>query len=1071
MSRGSHARFGFASLFRLCVVVLALSLAAARGAFAVDPLNVGFSAPSIDLLPYLAGLETDVRSVQIKRPDGGAASMDVMKLDALGAGPVFRWVAAGLRNDSAEARDLVIVIPDQGFIGSGLRWPRTPGSRVVTVTSAGPVEVTQLPVVGRQAYAFRLEAGRSAAVAFEIERDKLPVATIWQREAFEQQKDYLSFFRGALLGIAVLLTIAMAALYGFRARAVFLAAAAFSLSCVGFMMMEAGHVPLALRALGLTMVDLKMARALIEGTMAATLLLLLVSMAELRRLFPVTGNVLAMVGGLLFALPVYGLAEPLIASGLARIAFALIASGGLAVILWLWRKGEVKGDTAVVPWAAILFWTFVAALAALTGSASESLSPLLLAGLCAVLVVLGATLAHYAFSQGYLSRHFFREAGRRALALAGARAYVWDWQPEEGELHVSPEIERALGQPPGILAEAGAEAFLEIMHPADRTAYLTAIEEAEASGRGAIEKEFRLLHGDGEYRWFMLRARAMPGHGRRAARCIGTLTDVTIAKRSEERLLTDAVYDRVTGLPNRALFLDRLTRALPGADADHGVYVLLVDIDRFKVVNDALGHETGDGLLTVVGRRLLSEAGPLDSVARLPGDQFAILFAETMGERDVVTFTERVHRAIARPIMLDAQEIFLTASIGVSHYRENGLTAEQLLKDAAIALYEAKRKGNGSIEVFRSSMRDDRAELVVLEQELRRAIERNEIEIHYQPIARLSDMNLAGFEALVRWRHPALGLLAPESFIGLAEQTGMIKDIGKTVLNEAGRQLGIWQRAFRPQDGVFIAVNISSAQLIEPSLIDDVKQLLHREGLRRGSLKVEVTESLVMAYPERAAQILERFRELGVGIACDDFGTGYSSLSSLRRLPFDTLKVDRSFISGEIQDQRSAVILEAIIAMAHALDLSVVAEGVEDQGQVDMLGALGCDYGQGYFIGKPMTAKQVTDALNGLPYASSSGRTAITWLWERAARDAPPDASVMQVSTDSINRAVAAMAPPEDEAQLSPAPGRAPLAPRVGKPVDEVPPAAESEPPPEEPPKKRRKRKKKPKPSGVTGVA
>ncbi|MGA7267848.1 MAG: hypothetical protein WBX21_08810, partial [Aestuariivirga sp.] len=472
MSRGSHARFGFASLFRLCVVVLALSLAAARGAFAVDPLNVGFNAPSIDLLPYLAGLETDVRSVQIKRPDGGAASMDVMKLDALGAGPVFRWVAAGLRNDSAEARDLVIVIPDQGFIGSGLRWPRTPGSRVVTVTSAGPVEVTQLPVVGRQAYAFRLDAGRSAAIAFEIERDKLPVATIWQREAFEQQKDYLSFFRGALLGIAVLLTIAMAALYGFRARAVFLAAAAFSLSCVGFMMMEAGHVPLALRALGLTMVDLKMARALIEGTMAATLLLLLVSMAELRRLFPVTGNVLAMVGGLLFALPVYGLAEPLIASGLARIAFALIASGGLAVILWLWRKGEVKGDTAVVPWAAILFWTFVAALAALTGSASESLSPLLLAGLCAVLVVLGATLAHYAFSQGYLSRHFFREAGRRALALAGARAYVWDWQPDEGELYVSPEISRALGQPAAGFESAAGEALLEIMHPADRAAYL-----------------------------------------------------------------------------------------------------------------------------------------------------------------------------------------------------------------------------------------------------------------------------------------------------------------------------------------------------------------------------------------------------------------------------------------------------------------------------------------------------------------------------------------------------------------------------------------------------------------------
>ncbi|MFO1122640.1 MAG: EAL domain-containing protein [Hyphomicrobiales bacterium] len=1012
MSRKGHVSFGFASLFRLYGVVFLLCLAGLRAGWAVDALDVGFAQPNLDLLPYLAGLETDARSVQIKRPDSAPDSLEVMKLEALGDGPVFHWVAAGLRNGSAEARDLVIVVPDQGFIGSGLKWPRTPGRRIVASTAAGPIELSRLPVVGRDAFAFRLDAGQSAAVAFEIDKDKLPVATIWQRQAFDQQKDYLAFFRGALLGIAVLLTVATAALYGFRARPVFLAAAAFSLSSVGFMVLEAGHMPLLLRVVGLTMLDLAQARALVEGIMSASLLMLLVSMTELRRLFPIAGNVLAIIAGLLLAIPLYGLADPRVASGLARVVFALVALGGFAVILSLWHRGEAKTDTAVVPWAAILAWTFLAALCALSDSSNASLSPLLLAGLCAVLVVLGSTLAHYALSQGYLSRHFFREAGRRALALAGARAYVWDWQPEEGELHVSPEIERALGQPPGLLAEAGGEAFIELMHPSDRTSYLTAVTEAEASGRGTIEREFRLRHGDGEYRWFMLRARAMPGGGRRAARCIGTLTDVTIAKRSEERLLDDAVYDRVTGLPNRALFLDRLARALPGADDDHAFYVLLVDIDRFKIVNDALGHEAGDGLLNVIGRRLQSEAGPLDSVARLPGGQFAILFAEAKGIRDVVTFTERLHRSIARPIMLDAQEIFLTACIGVSQYREAGHSAEQLLKDAAIALYEAKRKGAGNIEVFHTSMRDDRAELVILEQELRRAIERDEIEVHYQPIARLSDMNLAGFEALVRWRHPALGLLAPESFVGLAEQTGMIRDIGKAVLNEAGRQLGIWQRAFRPQTPIFVAVNISSAQLIEAGLIDDVKQIIHREGLSRGALKIEVTESLVMEYPERAAQILERFRDMGVGIACDDFGTGYSSLSSLRRLPFDTLKVDRSFISGEAQDQRSSVILEAIIAMARALNLSVVAEGIEDQDQVDMLGILGCNYGQGYFIGKPITARQVTDALNGLPYASSSGRTDISWLWERAVKDPPPEVLNRPVSTASIREAVAAMTPP-----------------------------------------------------------
>ena len=291
----------------------------------------------------------------------------------------------------------------------------------------------------------------------------------------------------------------------------------------------------------------------------------------------------------------------------------------------------------------------------------------------------------------------------------------------------------------------------------------------------------------------------------------------------------------------------------------------------------------------------------------------------------------------------------------------------------------------GAVELFNPAMQDERAELVVLEAELRRAIERNEIEIHYQPIARLADMHLAGFEALVRWRHPTLGLLSPESFIGLAEETGMIRDIGRAVLNEAGRQLGIWQRAYRPAEPVFVAVNISSAQLIEPSLLDDIKQILNRENLMRGSFKIEVTKSLVMQYPERAAQILERFRELGVGLSCDDFGTGYSSLSTLRKLPFDTLKVDRSFISPTPRTSAPRSSSNSIIAMGHALGLSIVAEGIETQEQVDRLGEIDCDYGQGFFIGRPLTAKQVSDALAGLPYASTTGRTAITWLWERGA--------------------------------------------------------------------------------------
>ena len=1037
MSRRRH-KAGHATRLVVAVLLLIASLGFAHPAFAIDLVDIANPAPSRQLEPFLAGLQTDNRAVQIERPDSHSATRTYMELKALGPGPRFRWVAAGFTNSGKEPRDVVITVPAQGFLGSGFLPLRRVGNRVISHNLAGPIELVSMPILGESAYAFSLAPGATAAIAFELDDGGIPDFTLWQRDAFDAKKDYFSFFRGALLGVSVLLALALFALYGFRSRGVFPVAGGFAVASVAFMMFEAGHLPSVVEAVSLQGLNLQSARAVIEGAMAAFLLLLLATLSELQRIWRLAGNLLLVLGGLAFAVPIYGFAEPLLATTIARGLFAATAVGGFLLIVALWRRHEAKAETALVCWGTILLWTFLAAVAALSGDASPVLSGIVLAGLCAVLIVLGFTLAHYAFSQGFLSRNFFREAGRHALALAGARAYVWDWQTEDGELYVSPEIERALAQPPGLFAEAGAEAFLELMHPTDRNAYLAAIEEAGYDGRAPIEKDFRLRHADGSYRWFQLRARAITGHGQRAVRCIGTLADVTNAKIAEERLLQDAVYDVVTGLPNRALFIDRLARALESAPVpEQHLFVLLIDLDRFKMVNDAMGHDAGDALLAVVGRRLKSETGPADSIARLPGDKFAILFREQDDGNDAGRFAETLLKVVARPITLDGQEYFLTASLGLAHVRDPAMTPDQIMKDAAVALYEAKRRGSGTIELFTPAMQDERAELVVLEQELRRAIERNEIEVHYQPIARLADLHLAGFEALVRWRHPNLGLLAPESFIGLAEETGMIRDIGRAVLNEAGRQLGIWQRAYRPAEPVFVAVNISSAQLIEPSLLDDVKQVIARENLQRGSFKIEVTESLVMQYPERAAQILERFGEQGVGISCDDFGTGYSSLSSLRKLPFDTLKVDRSFIAADAQDQRAVIILDSIIAMGHALGLAIVAEGIENQDQVDRLGGLGCDYGQGFFIGKPMTARQVNDALAGLPYASTSGRTAITWLWERALKDPPPVPTLRRVTAEDIEESRAAANPkPVVLAPVPPIKIRAPIAQQVSAAVE-----------------------------------
>lgn len=1043
------------------VVLVGLFLAVAAGltrpAAALDTIDIAGVAPRINLSAYLAGLETDQPRVAIKRLD---APQSEMTLTARGPGPRFAWVAAGLKNTAAEDQSVIISIPEQGFTGSGFIPMRLAGPRIYSAALTGDGSMELLPTPGETAYLVTLPPGGSASIAFEVRNGPLP-ARLWQRDAYDARKDYLSFFRGALLGVSVLLAIALFGLYGFRARALFLVAGGFALSAVAFMLFDAGHVAAFIAQSASPGLNLQLIRAAIESTMAGFLLLLLALLSDLLRLSRAAAYALFATGVLTLGLIVFAFVDPLMAAAMARAIFATTALLGFVLLLVLWRREDVRGDTVFLSWGAIVLWTLIAVLAAMAANPDASVSGVMLAGLCLVLVILGFVLAHHAFSQGYLSRQFFREGGRQALALAGARTYVWDWQPEDGELYVSPEIGRSLMQPPGMFEGAAGEAFLELMHPADRSSYLASVEEAARDGRLPIERKFRLLHGDGSYRWFELKARSITGQGLRAVRCIGTLCDVTSAKISEERLLQDAVYDVVTGLPNRALFIDRLSRAIEAAASNGatGLFVLLVDLDRFKLVNDAMGHEAGDALLAIIGRRLKAEAGASGTIARLPGDQFALLFHEDVQRWDIESFATALRDAVARPVIYEGQEYFLTASIGIAELK-GVLTAEKLLKQASVALYEARRNGTGSVELFNPAMVDDRAELVVLEADLRRAIERNEIEVHYQPIARLSDMNLAGFEALVRWRHPKLGLLAPESFLGLAEETGMIRDIGRVVLNEAGRQLGIWQRAYRAADPAFIAVNLSSAQLIEPGLVDDVKQIISRDSLLPGSFKIEVTESLVMQYPERALQILERFRELGVGLSCDDFGTGYSSLATLRKLPFDTLKVDRSFISADAQDDRAFIILQSIIEMGHALGLTIVAEGIETQDQVDRLGGLGCDLGQGYFIGRPLTARQVSDVLAGLPYVrSAAGRTAITWLWERGAKDPPPDPKQRRMTGADLDSAAAAPDSRPVPAPVEPSLGVAPYgaAPDAGE--DAAAARADEDVPPPRPRRRKRQRR------------
>jgi diguanylate cyclase (GGDEF)-like protein len=381
----------------------------------------------------------------------------------------------------------------------------------------------------------------------------------------------------------------------------------------------------------------------------------------------------------------------------------------------------------------------------------------------------------------------------------------------------------------------------------------------------------------------------------------------------------------------------------------------VIDLDRFKQVNDSVGIAVGDSILLTLARRLGRLLKPQDTLARLSGDQFSlILLSEKESER-IIAFAETLRRALRAPITFNDREIFLTASMGIALPDGQPTRADEVLKDAELAMYHCKRIGGDRIEVFKPSMRARKTDRLTLESELRRALEREEITILYQPIVRLEDRSVAGFEALARWDHPKMGRMSPAEFITIAEEIGLIVDLGLFVLERAARQLGQWQRTVRQRDPVFCSVNVSSRQLLRQDLVHDLRTVIARSGIARGTLKLELTESLVMENPEHAAQMLQRIRELGAGLALDDFGTGHSSLAYLQRFPFDTIKIDQSFVRPSNKGQRP-VILRSIIAMAHDLGMEVVAEGAESDSDAVELYQLGCEYAQGYVFGEPMSA-------------------------------------------------------------------------------------------------------------------
>lgn len=939
----------------LTVALLFVCCGAPVSASTLKPIEVGTETERRDITS--AGDLYDGRgdTLQIETAVGADGATGRISVNASTRGSSPNWFVFALRNPTDKPLERWLVTERYDHARSGIIWPDLDARRIDSVTPSLGFVPERLAFDSADAFRLTIEPGQTVTFVAELAGDRVPRLQLWRGGDYEKRIRDRQLFHGILLGIVGLLAVFLISIFAANHQAIFPAAALFAWMVLAYLCVDFGFWH---KLFNIRPEESAQYRAAGEAGMSASLLVFAHTFLRIGRWH----GFIRMLAGLAMlsqlALIALAFLDPRLAATFARLSLAGVLGLSAIVTTYLVMRGQDRALAIVPTWILFGVWLFGAALLLSGRLQSDVVVNGLIAGLVLLVVLIGFTVTQFAFrANEQMLGGSLDDQQLRAMAIDNTGAAIFEWSASRDEVRVGAMVDTALGLSPQERREPLSR-FVERMHPADRERLVQTLSALKGRSSGAVRVDFRLRHADNSYRSFELDGSGVAVKDPRLARCVGLVRETTDQRRAHERLLQDAVHDNLTQLPNRSLFLDRLEVGLARTRNEQLICptVFFVDLDRFKSLNNALGLTIGDSLLITVARRLQRLVRPGDALARLGGDQFALAIMQTIEERDQRLLADEIRAAIKGSINIAGQEVVLTGSIGIAVFdpKSPAANAEDLLADAEVAMHRARRSGPDRIETYAVSMRVDKDQRRSIEQELKAAIERKDLQVVFQPIMYLRTAILAGFEASLRWQHPRLGLLDPSEFAPLQDSSDLVRQLGANLVRAAVAEAQRWHVEYaRPEAPIFVAINVSRRQLFGPDLVNEVRHVTARNVIPKGALRIDVCEALVLDNPERATELLKSLSAAGARLSLDEFGAGYSSLAFLSAFPIDTIKIDGALVHAASQGGPGAAMLRSIVAMAHELGKTVVATGVEVEGDIGLLRTIGCDFAQGtYYSGK-----------------------------------------------------------------------------------------------------------------------